>query len=329
MENNRIIYCLLLLTLFLGACEKPEELWKLPPSGQETLASVNMGATYDNAVFFTLHTGAIETKNIYSWHLGFASGATEHDIILNGGNEVQIHQTNDTSFSITPIVKPKTEWLWDNPNGKIDSTAFSGWYDTLTNTTANKVYLIDLGNKSIVKFKKLKILSVNPTDFVIRYANLDGSQEITMRIPKNTRTNYTYCNLDNNTIIPFEPENQTWDILFTRYRYVYYDMEPITPYYVNGVLINTKHVWIAETKQFSFEEIDLAKANQLLLTQKADEIGFDWKFFDLNGSGKYVVDSKKIFIIKNKDGYLYKLRFIDFYDESGAKGVPKFAYQRL
>ncbi len=315
--------------MVLGACEKPEELWKLPATGPATVASINMGASYDNAIFFTLKTGAVESRNTYSWHLGFSTEATENHIILNGGNEVQIHQTNDTSFSNTHTVKPSTEWLWDNPNGKIDSTAFAGWYDTKTNTSANLVYIIDLGSKAQVRFKKIKILSVSSTAFKIKYANLDGTQEFTSEILKNTHTNYTYFNADNNAVVAFEPENRSWDLLFTRYRHLYYDMDPVTPYYVNGALMNTKYVWVKETKEFSFDEIDLAKANQLLLTQKADEIGYDWKFFDLNGTGKYRVDSKKIFIIKDKDGYLYKLRFVDFYDESGAKGVPKFAYQRL
>jgi hypothetical protein len=37
----------------------------------------------------------------------------------------------------------------------------------------------------------------------------------------------------------------------------------------------------------------------------------------------------KIFVVKTADGYFYKIRFLDFYDENGAKGVPKMAYQRL
>lgn len=319
----------MLLTFILGACEKPEELWELPPAGSETVASVNMGATYDNAIFFTLRTGAVETRNTYSWHLGFASGAAENHIVLNGGNEVQISQTHDTSFSNTYFVNPATQWQWDNPNGKTDSTAFTGWYNGTTSISNNEVYIIDLGSRVTMRFKKIKIISVSATAFTIKYANLDGTHEYTTEVKKNPLTNYTYLNVDENAIVTFEPENHSWDLLFTRYRHVYYDMDPITPYYVNGALINTKYVWVKETKELTFEEIDIAKANQLLLTQKADEIGFDWKFFDLNGTGKYSVDSKKIFIIKDKDGYLYKLKFIDFYDESGAKGVPKFAYQRL
>lgn len=320
---------MMLLALVFGACEKPEKLWDLPPAGSETIASVNMGPNYDHAVYVNLKTGATQSRDIYSWHLGFATGATENHIVINGGNEVQIHQTGDTSFTHTIDVKEISDWLWDNPNGKIDSTAFAGWYDSTTTETNNFVYVIDLGSKATVRYKKLKILSVTAASFLIKYTDMDGSHEQTVEIVKNASVNYTYFNLTTNQTVAFEPEGFAWDLLFTRYRYIYYDMEPITPYYVNGALINTKFVEVKETKDMAFETIDLAKANQILLTKNADEIGHDWKRFDLNGTGKYVVDSKKVFIIKDKDGYLYKLKFIDFYDETGAKGVPKFAYQRL
>lgn len=51
-----------------------------------------------------------------------------------------------------------------------------------------------------------------------------------------------------------------------------------------------------------------------------DEIGYDWKYYDLSGSGKYIIYQKKVFVIRDQQGYLYKLRFIDFYDNNGQKG---------
>ncbi len=295
----------------------------------EKIASVNMGPTYDNAIFFNLKAGTSETRDIYSWHLGFATGAAETYIIMNGGNEVQVHATGDTAFAGHYTVSSSTEWLWDNPNGKPDSTAFAGWCDSTYNITRNKVYIIDLGTKATERYWKIKILAVSATSFTVKYAQLDGNDEQVLEILKNANANFTYLNLESHKIVAFEPDQMAWDLLFTRYRHVYYDMSPVTPYYVNGALINTRSVEVLEATGFTFESLDAEKANQLMLTRKADEIGYDWKFFDLNGTGKYVVDSKKVFVLKDREGYLYKLRFIDFYDEAGTKGVPKFAYQRL
>lgn len=316
--------------MVFAACEKPEDLWELPPAGEETVAKVNMGPTYDNAVFFNLKTGETATRNSYSWHLGFASDENENTIVLNGGNEVQVHATGDTTFATVHAINTDPNWwLWDNPNGKADSTAFAGWFDSINHISRNQVYIIDLGTKAKDRYKKIKITGLNAVSFTVKYSNMDGSHEQTIDILKNKKTNYTYFNIETNKPVAFEPETFLWDIVFMRYRYVYYDMNPITPYYVNGALINTQDVQVKETTGLTFESIDLAKATEIVLTKNADEIGYDWKKFDLNGTGKYVVDSKRVYILKDREGYLYKLKFIDFYDETGAKGVPKFAYQRL
>ncbi len=317
------------VSLIFCACEKEEKLWELPPAGDESVASVNMGVDYDNAVFFNLKTGNSQTRDVYCWHLGFASGSTENHIVLNGGNEVQLYATNDTVFSKIYTTDKNTVWQWDNPNGDADSTAFTGWLDNTTLVSNNKVYLLDLGVRATSRYRKIKILSVSAADFKVRYANLDGSNERFITIPKTTTSNYTYLNLESNLTVAYEPTGFIWDIVFTKYRHVYYDMQPITPYYVTGALINTKNIQIAELDNIAFETIDYAKASQILLTSKMDEIGYDWKFYDLNGAGKYVVDGKKIYIIREKDGFLYKLKFISFYDNTGAKGVPEFVYKRL
>ncbi len=317
------------LVVLFCACEKEDKLWELPPAGDETVSQVNMGGDYDNAIFFNFKTGLTQSRNVYCWHLGFANGASEDHIILNGGNEVQLHPTNDTSFSKTYTIDKNTVWLWDNSNGKVDSTAFAGWKDSINRLSNDKVYVLDLGSRALVRYKKIKILSVSTSEFKVRYANLDGSNERFVSIPKTVTSNYTYLNVESNQTVSYEPSGFVWDIVFTKYRHVYYDMEPITPYYVTGVLINTHSVQVAEPVNVNFETLDYAQAKQILLKPKMDEIGYDWKYYDLNGSGKYVVNAKKVYIIKDNQGFLYKLKFISFYDEAGAKGVPKFVYKRL
>ena len=57
-------------------------------------------------------------------------------------------------------------------------------------------------------------------------------------------------------------------------------------------------------------------------------IGWDWKQYDMS-SGPYTVDVTKNYIVKNQNGLYFKLRFIDFYDDIGEKGAPKFELQKL
>lgn len=69
-------------------------------------------------------------------------------------------------------------------------------------------------------------------------------------------------------------------------------------------------------------------AESIIFNANINNIGYSWKSyqFDVN---KYVVDFEKIFIIKDQEGFYYKLRFIDFYDQGGNKGTPTFEFQRL
>jgi hypothetical protein len=325
LKNIKVLF-LLLLSISLFSCEKEEDLWTLPPRGPEKMESVELGPNYENVIYFKLETGSKVQHDLLKWDLAFASGANEHHIVLNGGKSVQIYNTNDTDFSKSYSTDP-VEWAWDNPNGDKDSTAVGDWFDSTSNSTRNMVYVLDLGSGN-PQFKKIRFLSVSSTAYTIRVANMDNSSGYVMSIPKKSQCNYTYFNIADKTVTDHEPPSKDWDIVFTRYRHVYYDRTPITPYVVNGVLINTKTTLVYETTSLKFEDITASVAAGLGLSKKADEIGFDWKYYDLS-AGKYSVNSNMIFILKDQSGYYYKLKFIDFYNDQGAKGYPKFLYQRL
>ena len=43
----------------------------------------------------------------------------------------------------------------------------------------------------------------------------------------------------------------------------------------------------------------------------------------------YSVNPKMNYILKVADGFYYKLHFLDFYNDQGIKGYPKFEFQKL
>ena len=57
-------------------------------------------------------------------------------------------------------------------------------------------------------------------------------------------------------------------------------------------------------------------------------IGYDWKYYNLDAA-LYTIEPGLAYVIRDRDGFYYKLRFIDFYSEAGEKGYPKFEYVRL
>ncbi len=313
--------------MILSSCEKEEKLWELPKPGSEKIVSISMGETYENTSYFQLSTGNTTQRYLQIWDIAFSTDNNTNHLIINGGKEVQVHQTNYTNFN-HQITTPTDNWQWDNPNGDIDSTAFGKWLND-DGSSKQLVYVVDIGKQNNPRYYKLQFLTVTDSCYTFKLSVLNDATGSITTIQKNNINNYIYFNLSTNETVDYEPPSSQWDLVFTRYRYIYYDMNPITPYQVNGTLINTKTTSVAEISNLTFDELDNTKAQQILLTKNADEIGFDWKYFDLNGSGKYTVNSKKLFLIKTLDGYYYKLKFIDFYDENGAKGTPKLAYQRL
>jgi hypothetical protein len=319
----------LTLVLILSACEKKEEALILPTSkGDVKNYTVRLGRDYTTQLFFTLRDGAIKANDFMAWDLGFDCNPNGYLVKINGGKEVQVANTGTKDFSEIPSLAG-VEWEYDNPAGEWKGTAFGDWYDSLSRKCHGYVYLIDRGQTANPRYKKLKFLTVNPSGYTFLFANLDGSDAHEYAVPKIANRNYSYINFDDpNKIIDLEPDRENWDILFTRYRHVYYNMTPITPYSVTGVILNPNKVICAKDSTIGFENITAETLKEFEFTNRKDVIGFDWKRYDFE-LNRYDVVRKYTYIIKDTKGFYYKLRFIDFYDEQGVKGAPKFETQRL
>jgi hypothetical protein len=99
------------------------------------------------------------------------------------------------------------------------------------------------------------------------------------------------------------------------------------PYLVTGVLLNPYQVSVAlDTSDFF--AIELKDTANYTYTGKLDFIGYDWKFYNFD-DGVYTIVPGLNYIIRNNDGYHYKLRFTDFYDEFGVKGTISFETAKL
>jgi hypothetical protein len=318
----------ILASLLISACAKEEPLWVLPPAGSETSADFELGENYEHVVYFNLNDGMQHKRKLRDWDIAFGSGIGTRNLMLNGGNEVQSFNTHDSCMDTHVPLPKEGDWQWDNPNGHLDSTAIGCWWQKNSNKSKGDVYILDRGPKAMPRFLRMKILGCDTNQFTVLFADMNGFGQIIKSIKRNYQSNYTYFDLGSLRTVDFEPPSNQWDIVFTKYRYIYYHMTPITPYYVCGALINTKNCRVYESRNLSFEEINKETAISLVLSKKADEIGYDWKYFDLN-SLRYSITKNQVFVIEDKEGYLYKLKFIDFYNSSGQKGHPSFVYQRL
>jgi hypothetical protein len=61
-------------------------------------------------------------------------------------------------------------------------------------------------------------------------------------------------------------------------------------------------------------------------------IGYEWKQINgdvTSGDITYTAQSGWTYLVRNREGLFFKMRFIDFYNNQGKKGYPTFEFQRL
>ena len=312
MQNLKYLISLLVLTLF--ACEKAEiPRPKVAPS-DAAIITVSTGSDYRNQLFYNLEDQEIISHNDRAiWDLAFEAGESGYRILLNGSKLTKLAITNKTALAEV-TTGAGAVWLYDTPSGNLDSTAFADWRLT------DKVFVVDLGMSVTgvaLGQKKLKVNSVNATQYQIEYSDLNGSNASTAVISKSTNASFVYFSLASKQVVTVEPDKSKWDISFTSYTHVYPDG---MPYIVAGVISNRNVVRVAAISK-AFKDINYSDFLAASFGLSINVIGFDWKAYNFD-TGVYAVDPNKSFLVKTVNGKVYKLRFLDYYDEFGQKGAP-------
>lgn len=323
---------------FLLGCEKPEALYPKPlsPIGLQS-QTFAMGETYENQLWFDFATQKTETNAFGLWHIAFSCDNSP-SVILNGGLNAS---TRVACFNGVPFEKvtydsiASAKWTYDHPSGKKDSTAFiTPWTQQGANWIANpKTYVIDLGaqikdSSRYVKLRFKDVIQGQGYQFDYGWLNHVNPQK-SATLPINIDKNFVYYNFTQQAQVDNEPMNrQDWDIVFTTYKEsiadvtgIYYD------YVIRGVLINTHKVEVAQLDQADFASISLIDANVAKFTKKQNEIGYDWKQYD-QSSDQYTMVPKRVYLLKT-NGLIFKMKFVDFYNDQGKKGYPKLAWELL
>lgn len=322
MENRIIFFCLLLT---LSSCFKEKPI-KIPVNTIGTLFTANMGSDYKKQLYFNVQNGLfIDSNSRYEYDLAFDCDANKFNIWLNGSKLMQVAKTTKTNFNeVTPDDTLEKEWHVEFGYGLADSNAIGKWGNY---PQSNKdVYLLNLGideSGNGFGYKKLQIEDYN-SGYQIKYANLDGSDNVTAFIPKNNDVNFIYYSFTDKSVKNLEPLKDTWDLLFTEYSTYFYKEK--LPYKVTGILTNpykTNAYLLDSTSDFN--SINLQHVDQSRFSAKRDGIGYEWKRYE---GGTYTMNTKYIYIVKS-DARYYKLRMLDFYDNNGNKGFPKFEYEEL
>jgi hypothetical protein len=276
-----------------------------------------MNSGYENQIFYSMANGEVVNITNENWDLAFSTDAFSATIRTNDGKGVELYTYHLGDTSSWSTINSSTPNILTNPmyNSDIDWNfgAFDtnqiggfdyGWgvYNLQTHhIIGDSLFLIKTVSGN---WKKLWLEKKISGEYLFKYANLDGTNEISENILASNYNDkrFIYFSLDNNTIIDREPILSSWDITFTKY------ITPVQgiPYSVTGVLCNTG-IEVAEADGISnpLSYTDYSAHNFMT---DINTIGYDWKTFQ----GTYVLDNDKCFFIKDYQQNIWRIFFTNF-----------------
>jgi hypothetical protein len=291
--------------------------------------TVTMGPGYGNDVFYSLSNGVVKTEARNNWDIGFYTNRWSAGIIVNDGTGTMLYTYPNGNIS-----------SWNN----VDSTGMSGWKPLYNSDTiwedgafnrnslghpdygwgvynminhdvvGDSLYVIKLANGSLKKIWIERKNSVTNT-FYFKYANLDGTSEVSETLditPYQSNRMFLYYSLTNQTLVDREPDIDSWDLQWSRYAGIVYDLSGNPSYYV--VVGVTNNLEVEASKHHPVGPGFDQWYSKPFESHKTP-IGHDWKEFNMTQFQWLITDSLTYFV-KNRQGDIYKLQF-DYFSGSG------------
>ena len=298
---------------------------------------VSVGANYSQQAYYTLSTGEVEIVNNDAWDIAFSNdGVQDAGIFLNesgdlGANKLRLYlaPSNDFNQNITDLSAFIEENELHNKEQNWTDGAFNslkdlyspfdyGWgtYNPALNTVVGtNVFVIQ---KRDGNFIKLEITELSGTGtYSFRYANLDGTNEISKTVTKDlTGPALIHFSFETENIVTMPTD---FDLVFQRYTTPLDDgYGNLLEYSVTGVLL------ASGVEAVAANGVDPQTVNPELYidqtTSTINAIGHDWKYFDFYSG--WLIDENIAYFVKTKNDDYYKIVFYDF--EGSATGTTTF-----
>ena len=278
---------------------------------------ISLSPGYANQSFYSMQNGEIINISNEDWDIAFSTDAFSATIRINDGKGVELYTypladtsswttINNSSINIltNPMYNSDTQWS----SGAFDTNQVGGFdygwgiYNLQTHhIVGDSLFIIKTVNGT---WKKLWMEQKSSGAYIFKYANLDGTNEISDNILASNYDNkgFIYYSLDDNILLDREPPLSDWDITFTKY---ITDVQS-TPYSVTGVLSN-EGIEVAQADGIQ-SPLSYTNYSSHVFQSDINTIGYDWKTFQ----GTYVLDTERCFFIRDYDQNIWRLFFTNF-----------------
>lgn len=360
---KKILFCLLVGASFVSqSCINDNEGAVAVPPVEGSIVDAGVGgATQPNQVWYDLSKKEEVLTKRTDWDLAFYSG-NEFKVILNSSimmaagkipnatnidavteasvatlkDQVQVANFNEANVAYIDDVKG------DFPSGY---TAIEG---IKVSDAENGVYLVNLGKEiyngsvpvgSVTTggdsrgWMKVQIVRAG-AGYTVKYAELNASTHKELTVTKNTAYNYNFVSLKNNKEVFIQPEKKNWDLCFTVFTntitgagsYIYADF--VNNNNVGGVgayevIIPSPASGIEAYNNFKVANVEQSK----FIYNDHRVIGSNWR--NPVGTNGLEVFGDRFYVVKDADGYYFKLRFTRITNKNGERGFPQFEYAPL
>lgn len=298
------------------------------------IEQVSVGASYSQQAYYNLSTGEVTQVPNDAWDIAFSNaGLQDAGVFINESaslmsNPLKLFVAEETNWE-TPatdmsgfvdsevIYNPEESWTEGAFNSikDPDSPLDYGWgaYNPTTHRIeGNQIFVIQKRDDSFIKFQVMQLVG---GEYTFRYADLDGSNEVTSVVSKNEagESPLIYFSFETGDEVDMPTD---YDLVFQRYTTPLDDGSgTFIEYTVTGVLSapHTEAVIADGVDPINVMESDYSDQYSMSPTV----IGHDWKFFDF-ASG-WLIDEDRAYFVKTKNDKTFKLVFFDF--EGSSTGI--------
>lgn len=356
-----LIYLLIGASFISQSCiNDNEDPIAIPKSDGSLVNPTVGGATQPNQVWFDLGTDTEIVTRRTDWDLAFYSGS-EFKVILNpsimmaagkiaNATNIDLVKESDVTALMNQVqvanFNPANTIYIDDVNGNFPK-GYTAIEDIKANEGDNPVYLVNMGkeifNGSVPAgsvttggdsrgWKKVQIVRQGDA-YKVKFADLNATTHNEVIINKTPAYNYSFYSLKNKLAVSVQPEKKNWDLCFSVFvntiagagSYIYADFLTINNVGGAGayeVKVTAPATGVQAYNNFKFSDIDQSK----FIYNDQRVIGGNWR--EVGPSG-YQVKGDVFYIIKDPEGYYFKLRFTRLTSESGERGFPQFEYKPL